>query len=78
MLSVLKLMPSWFVLFVLLLVLMVLYQVRPDATTEDMVKGVLGALLLSLRQAPPQPPPDSTSQLPPTVNQPPKNEATAT
>lgn len=56
---IIKELPAWSVLFVLLLVLLGLYQVRPDATSEDAVKAVLGALLLSLRSA--QPPPLTAS-----------------
>ena len=45
----------------LLLVLLALYQIRPDATSEDAVKAVLGALLLSLRSTSPQTnPPENT------------------
>lgn len=59
MIDTLKNLPSWFVLCVLFVALLVAYYVRPDNVTEDLLKGVSGALLLSLRsvQLPPPPPP---------------------
>ncbi len=56
----LKQVPPWFVLFILFILLMVGYYVRPDNVTEDSLKAVLGALLLSIQprsQQPPQDPP---------------------
>lgn len=54
-LSHIKDLPAWLVLLILFVILMIGYYIRPDAVTEDMAKGVLGAILLSLRAAPPQP-----------------------
>ena len=48
-------MPSWVILSTLFAFLQIMYHLRPDSLTEDAVKGVLGALLLSMRphQQPP-------------------------
>lgn len=47
--------PPWLVLFILFVLLMLGYYIRPDNLTEDCAKGVIGALLLSIqpRQHPP-------------------------
>ncbi len=56
MIEMLKHIPAWFVLLVLLVLLLVLWAVRPDSVVESLVTGVSSALLLSLRST--QPPSD--------------------
>ena len=48
--------PSWMILFALFIVLLTGYYIRPDNVTEDSLKAVVGALLLSLRSTQPAPP----------------------
>lgn len=68
----LKEIPAWAVLSMLFGCLLIGYYIRPDNVTEDSLKAVLGALLLTLRpnersQPPPPPgtpPPGPTSALP--------------
>lgn len=45
----LKDIPAWVVLSALFILLMIGYYIRPDNVTEDSAKGILAALLLSLR-----------------------------
>lgn len=56
MIEALKHIPAWFILLILLVILLVLWEFRPDSTVEQLVTGVSGALLLSLRPSQPQPP----------------------
>lgn len=55
--STLREMPTWFVLLIVLGVLLTGYYIRPDNVTEDAIKSVAGALLLSLQHNKPLPPP---------------------
>lgn len=56
--------PTHMWLLVCFVILLVLYYVRPDPVTVDLVKAFSGALLLSLRtgndQRPPAPPTQTT------------------
>lgn len=54
----LKQLPVWCALSGLFVILLAGYYIRPDNVTEDALKSVLGALLLSLQVKPrPQDPP---------------------
>lgn len=61
----LKLIPPWFVLFVLMVLLMIGYYIRPDNLTEDSAKAVLGALLLSIQPRQQAPPPNENPPIVP-------------
>lgn len=61
MIASLKQIPPWLVLFVLFVLLMIGYYIRPDNVTEDAVKAVLGALLLSIQPRPIQQPPEPST-----------------
>lgn len=58
----LKNVPSWFVLTILFLCVLVAYYIRPDPVSQDILKGIIGALLLSLQPKSTQ---QSTPSLPP-------------
>lgn len=47
--NMLKELPAWIVLVTIFLALLIAYYVRPDAVTVDMIKTVLGAILLALQ-----------------------------
>lgn len=66
--EVLRIMPTWVILSFLFVVLLICYYIRPDNVTEDTLKGVIGALLLSIqpRQQPP-PPPAAPVEGPPSI-----------
>lgn len=49
----LKEVPTWAVLFVLLILLLTGYYIRPDNVTEDAIKAIIGALLGALMPRPP-------------------------
>jgi hypothetical protein len=49
--------PAHLILCVMFLALLLAYYIRPDPVTQDALKAVLGALLLSLQSQKPQPQP---------------------
>lgn len=56
MIEQMKHIPSWLILLILFVCLMIGYYIRPDNVTEDALKSVIGALLLSMRSTqPPNP-----------------------